>query len=169
MTPEERAAGRAAAQKRWREKNRDKALTAARAWREANTQHVAEYNRTYRESNPETCLVAQRAWREENPDLASAGRRSWRTRNPEAMKVQRHRRRARQHAGGDLTTAEWLDVLEEFDHRCAYCQAQGELHMEHMTPLSRGGRHTKSNVVPACPSCNLSKGTKTIFEFLAVN
>ena len=69
----------------------------------------------------------------------------------------------------DLTRDEWLEILEEFGDACAYCQARDvPLEIEHVTPISRGGRHTKANVVPACRSCNARKGAKTLFEFAAM-
>lgn len=82
------------------------------------------------------------------------------------MQVVNHRRRVVESAG-DLTQDEWRSILEEFDHCCAYCQARGmSLEQDHMTPVSRGGRHTAINVVPACGSCNRRKNARTIFEFL---
>ena len=44
--------------------------------------------------------------------------------------------------------------------RCHYCQdafAPRELTMDHVVPLSRGGRTAKSNVVPCCKECNNQK------------
>ena len=43
---------------------------------------------------------------------------------------------------------------------CYYCQRPvGRLHltMDHVVPLSRGGRSNKGNVVPACKECNNKK------------
>jgi 5-methylcytosine-specific restriction endonuclease McrA len=50
----------------------------------------------------------------------------------------------------------------QFDHRCAYCGAEGELHIEHVVPISKGGTHALGNVVPACESCNYSKTTHEV-------
>jgi 5-methylcytosine-specific restriction endonuclease McrA len=33
-------------------------------------------------------------------------------------------------------------------------------------PLSRGGSHTASNIVPACRSCNSSKGARSLMQYL---
>jgi 5-methylcytosine-specific restriction endonuclease McrA len=44
--------------------------------------------------------------------------------------------------------------------RCHYCgreTAPRELTMDHIVPLSRGGKSTKGNVVPACKECNNMK------------
>jgi 5-methylcytosine-specific restriction protein A len=43
---------------------------------------------------------------------------------------------------------------------CYYCRSQvGRTHltMDHVVPLSRGGRSTKGNIVPACKECNNKK------------
>lgn len=43
---------------------------------------------------------------------------------------------------------------------CHYCEARippRELTMDHVVPLARGGRSTKSNVVPSCKDCNSRK------------
>jgi len=36
--------------------------------------------------------------------------------------------------------------------------------MDHVIPLSKGGKHLPSNVVPACASCNSSKGNNLNWE-----
>ncbi|MBC8392517.1 MAG: HNH endonuclease [Deltaproteobacteria bacterium] len=43
---------------------------------------------------------------------------------------------------------------------CYYCGRPSlpkELTMDHIVPISRGGKTTKSNVVPACKECNNNK------------
>lgn len=45
---------------------------------------------------------------------------------------------------------------------CHYCGRQvgiKKLTMDHVIPLSRGGRSTKGNLVPCCKSCNTAKKT----------
>ncbi|TQJ31272.1 HNH endonuclease [Microbacterium sp. SLBN-146] len=69
------------------------------------------------------------------------------------------RRRARRVAasGSDLTDAQWFAILDAWGS-CAYCGADGvALQRDCVLPISRGGRYTLDNVVPACRSCNASK------------
>ena len=43
---------------------------------------------------------------------------------------------------------------------CYYCEQKvdpGELTMDHVVPLARGGKSTKGNLVPACKDCNNKK------------
>lgn len=50
---------------------------------------------------------------------------------------------------------------------CYYCYTNLiDWHIEHVTPLSRGGQHILTNIVLACPSCNYKKGAKSLKEFL---
>lgn len=37
--------------------------------------------------------------------------------------------------------------------------------MDHVVPLSRGGRHSIGNILPACESCNLSKHASYLVEW----
>lgn len=44
--------------------------------------------------------------------------------------------------------------------QCHYCGkgfSPGELTMDHVVPLARGGASTRGNVVPACKDCNTRK------------
>lgn len=57
----------------------------------------------------------------------------------------------------DLTAAQWSALLRTWGG-CAYCgQPSPSLQKDCMLPISRGGRYTLANVVPACASCNASK------------
>lgn len=57
----------------------------------------------------------------------------------------------------DLTDDQWASLQAAWGG-CAYCGADGDaLQKDCMLPISRGGRYTATNVVPACGSCNASK------------
>lgn len=66
----------------------------------------------------------------------------------------------------DLTDAQWSAIVAASGGRCFYCKQPRKLTMDHLTPLSRGGDHTASNVVAACLSCNSRKNDRTLAEFL---
>ncbi|MEJ2038352.1 MAG: HNH endonuclease [Desulfosarcinaceae bacterium] len=42
-------------------------------------------------------------------------------------------------------------------HYCGKPTPPSELTMDHIVPLSRGGKTTKSNVAPCCKTCNNTK------------
>jgi 5-methylcytosine-specific restriction endonuclease McrA len=60
-------------------------------------------------------------------------------------------------ADNDLTAEQWA-ALKDAWNGCAYCGATDRpLHRDCVMAISRGGRYTVDNVVPACGSCNTSK------------
>jgi 5-methylcytosine-specific restriction endonuclease McrA len=105
---------------------------------------------------------------------SSAGRyrvthRRWDMANADRIAMYRGRRRARRkHAEmSKFSASEWHAVQELSGHRCAYCwRVTDRLEQDHIRPLSRGGAHALSNIVPACRSCNAQKHSKTLLEFL---
>lgn len=73
---------------------------------------------------------------------------------PDEKEIKKEKSKAR-----DLRHSQW------WKRRCAkgacyYCSQPvkpSELTMDHVVPLSRGGKSTKGNVVPACKDCNTKK------------
>lgn len=59
-----------------------------------------------------------------------------------------------------LTGNQLLGRWYDFNHCCAYCLASGDLEVEHVVPISKGGEHHLGNIVPACHQCNMSKRSK---------
>nr|WP_240477259.1 HNH endonuclease [Jiangella muralis] len=79
---------------------------------------------------------------------------------PSRSRAATHARRRKRRMGKvehDLTDAQWAALIAAWGG-CAYCGADdGQLQKDCMLPISRGGRYTLANVVPACRSCNASK------------
>jgi hypothetical protein len=94
-TPEERRKRKnREAQKRYRERNRDKVNAASKAWRDANPEAVAERNLRYRKENPEKAQAATARWRANNRERVNESRREWVRNNPEKAKAMRQRGKA---------------------------------------------------------------------------
>ena len=64
----------------------------------------------------------------------------------------------------EIVREDRLMAVEGFKE-CGYCGATGELSWDHLVPTSKGGPNTISNHVPACRSCNSSKGDKDALEW----
>lgn len=57
----------------------------------------------------------------------------------------------------DLRDDQWSALVDAWGG-CAYCRSTDRaLQRDCVLPISRGGRYTVANVVPACRSCNTSK------------
>ncbi|MDA9911129.1 HNH endonuclease [Amylibacter sp.] len=50
---------------------------------------------------------------------------------------------------------------------CPYCsnKIDGESHLDHIHPLSKGGLNIAENLVDCCAKCNLKKSDKGVFQF----
>lgn len=128
----------------------------------------------YKENRAQRIEYA-RQWKLKNPDraLVLARRRNSERAATDPLFLEKRRqavntRRARRAA----------QFVEEIDRgfvwkisagRCCLCglnMSSTNWHLEHLTPLARGGLHAYANVGAAHPRCNIRKGTKTFDEWL---
>ncbi len=66
----------------------------------------------------------------------------------------------------DLTPEQW-SALQAAWGGCAYCGVSGKpLQKDCVLAISRGGRYTLDNIVPACGSCNASKCNEEVTAWL---
>lgn len=75
--------------------------------------------------------------------------------NPEQIKKERQKAQ-------ELRASQWWkqQIGPGLCHHCGQKFLKSELTMEHLIPLSRGGKSNKKNVVPSCKACNSTKGHK---------
>jgi hypothetical protein len=78
----------------------------------------------------------------------------------EANAVKRHNERAIE-AGcqATLTITQWINTLDYYEWRCAYCEGPYE-ELEHRIPIILGGGTIAINCVPSCRPCNRTKSMK---------
>lgn len=72
-------------------------------------------------------------------------------------------------AGPRVESGVIWQMYEDQGGMCAYCETPlfGNFHVDHIVPLVRGGSNAWSNLAIACPSCNCSKGDKSVEEFIS--
>jgi len=134
--------------KEYTQNNKEKKNAYQRQWRAKNKDKVIVYNQTFANKNPEAVKISQRKYGQNNPELV---------RNKSAI------RRARKRNNGDfLITKKELAWL--YKQPCFYCGGAAE-HLDHVMPISRGGRHSIGNLVPACAKCNLEKSDRLVIEW----
>ena len=69
----------------------------------------------------------------------------------------------------DLRKTRWWQQ-KTASGKCHFCGEKvkfKDLTMDHLLPLSRGGRSTKDNIVPCCKSCNSRKKSMLPLEWEA--
>jgi 5-methylcytosine-specific restriction endonuclease McrA len=157
--------------------------SARRSYRAENKEKAAACDRAYRESEPgRQKRVASAKKRAATPEFkayakewakSEKGAKCRRVRvnkyaqtekGAAANKRRRAARRSRRAAIlNTLTAVEWNEILAAHDYRCRYCDQSFSADLpatqDHIIPISKGGHHTRDNIVPACKPCNSSKGT----------
>jgi len=125
-----------------------KANIRAKAWYIKNREKVLAYQAEYAKTHPKEVSIRKRNWERNNPEKKLAN-------------TQRRRARKAGAPINDLTAAQWTEIKTAYGHRCVYCgRKMQRLTQDHITPLSKGGAHTASNIVPACGKCNSCKGSR---------
>jgi 5-methylcytosine-specific restriction endonuclease McrA len=78
----------------------------------------------------------------------------------------RRRKRRMDRVEHDLSASQWTALTAAWGG-CAYCgETTQPLQRDCVLALSRGGRYTLENIVPACRSCNTSKCNDEVTTWL---
>jgi 5-methylcytosine-specific restriction endonuclease McrA len=135
--------------------NHERELANKKRYYYENFDYFAEYGRKWRAENPERVVEYNKQYRETNRDKRRA-----------ANSLRKALKKGADHKS--IAEDVW-QMAEDQDWLCAYCESPlfGDFHVDHMVPLSKGGRHHWSNLAIACPGCNMNKRTKTAEEFMS--
>lgn len=107
-------------------------------------------------STPEgraTNAAVVKRWRENNPE-------EWR-----AMGRNAYSKRKAAEKGNQSCFVSTREARKIISSPCANCGTLDNIHLDHIIPLSRGGRHSVGNLQPLCQYCNLSKNNKLQIEW----
>ena len=127
--------------------------------------HYNELKKQYYIENKEKLKKQSNFYWFKNKDKINKYRRKWRKENSMLVRNQSHRRRANL-KNSDVTPLQIKELVKK-SKNCYWCNIKLglEYHIDHYTPISKGGEHTISNLVVSCPSCNLQKHAKDPYEF----
>ena len=112
-----------------------------------------------------TSFQCRECYREDKKRYRAAAPKKFRRKaNPELRRAtSRNRKAMKRAAHGRHTAADVQRILLRQKYRCSYCKVslKGGYHVDHITPLSKGGGNGPDNLQCLCPPCNMSKGAKT--------
>jgi 5-methylcytosine-specific restriction endonuclease McrA len=144
----------------WYAANHEDQKRKKREYYAAHRAEIAEQGKLTRARDKAKLRVRKALYAQANKASLQIYIRAWRATHREDLQTYENRRRAlKRGTHSDFTGAQWREMQEAYGHRCAYChrRAKGHLTQDHVTPLSKGGADTVSNIVPACGSCNSKK------------
>jgi len=146
--------------KEYRSKNKEKIAEGKIRYREENRERYLEHSRNYYYSNIEEFSKKGKLYR------ASDAGKEVIARNNTKRELQ-----IRETRDGSITSNTLDELFLEQNGTCYICNQDltqlkhKNVHLDHIIPLTRGGKHTLANVAWSCASCNLRKGDKLLSEF----
>ena len=163
-----------AQKKKYRQENLEKVKARKKKYYQENAEKERARRKKHYQENAEKAKAYSKKYREENAEKVKAQQKKYRQENLEKVRARCRLAQSKRRAQKINTQVE--DITDKLlnEHwvknnidpeRCHYCDKGLYEHLEHCTPLSRGGTHTKENLVPSCAHCNLSKGDKTPDEW----
>jgi hypothetical protein len=89
--------------------------------------------------------------------------KEWYDANPGYSRHRNIKRRALERkAEGSYTQKEFETLCQHYGNICLCCGKRKKLSVDHIVPLSKGGKNSIDNIQPLCITCNKKKATKTI-------
>jgi 5-methylcytosine-specific restriction endonuclease McrA len=99
-------------------------------------------------------------WQKENPEYL----KEWRDKNRHLHNGKENKRRAAKKSNG-IYFVSHKELQKLYSSSCVKCNSSEEIQMDHIIPISKGGRHSIGNIQPLCKKCNNSKRDKFMFEW----
>jgi len=120
----------------------------------------------WRSRNQDRWDSYMQTWRLDNKNRIRENKIDWRNRNRKTLHEQLHRRRVRLQKGSIFAISK-KDLKKLYSSNCVNCGTHENISLDHIIPISRGGRHSVGNLQAMCRSCNSSKRDKLMVEFRA--
>jgi 5-methylcytosine-specific restriction endonuclease McrA len=122
------------------------------------------YFREYKRANGDRVRAKQAEYRDANAEQIREYKAAYYRRNPERYTAYEAKRRALKEANAHEPYSR-VDIFDRWSG-CCYCDGPAE-ELDHVTPITKGGADAERNLVPACQTCNRSKGAKTLADWAA--
>jgi 5-methylcytosine-specific restriction endonuclease McrA len=174
----------------WHQRNPEKSRIIWKRWADKNRAYLSERSRQHRKLNPEKIKAARKRYNDGHKEQLSLKNKEWMIKNSARRKEymrkwskdNNHRRksydtksralrRVRESVAG-VNDPYVLTLVSKWKREsvfiCYYCSYQcfrTQLHIDHVIPISKGGKHTVANIAKACSHCNQSKRDKMPSEF----
>lgn len=140
------------------------ALENTRNWKQRNPEKSKADSLNWYYKNTELAQATTRKWRDANKEWDSQRTRLWQINNPLYVRKAAHNRRALLR-GYSYKIEHAESILRLQGDRCSYCEADADLQINHVLPLSRGGLNIITNLQWLCAFHNQSKNNLTDHEY----
>jgi 5-methylcytosine-specific restriction endonuclease McrA len=114
--------------------------------------------------NKQVHLEKSANYRKNNPDKVKQALAKWIEQNPEKIKANSKKRKAIIR-GAEAKQISSKEIQKLLSNPCFYCGSAKNIEIDHIFPISRGGKHQIGNLVAACKQCNMSKNKWFVTEW----
>lgn len=129
----------------------------------ANIEANREKQRNYT-AKPTSVAWRQRRWQKNRKRLLKY-QKARKLKNPQQFAEYEARRRAKIKGATVIEKISRHEIYTAHGGCCHICKLPvpfRKMHLDHVIPLSKGGQHTRENLKPAHPFCNMSKKDKLL-------
>lgn len=157
--------------RKWRAKNPEKMQAQNKICYlrnlDRNADYYKRYARKYRAKDPQRARDSANRTYAMNRKAYCARAAAWRKRNPDKVLSFSQAARARKRNATTEDCSKRIAILkrERFCHWCCTAVTPKTVHIDHVVPLARDGKHCNDNLVASCRSCNISRKAKLISEW----
>ena len=149
--------------KRFYSRNKIKRLDQIKLWQVKNQAQIKAKASDWESNNKQRRSIQRLNWQQSNAEKVKQYSKNWAKNNQQKVNLKTQRRRAR-FLKSDIRIISKKDSMRLNNSLCFYCN-QKATSLDHVIPLSRGGRHSIGNLVSCCKTCNSSKNEKTVMEW----
>lgn len=146
------------------ELNADAIKEKVTKWYYENLEQAKATRKLYAIENAEYLAQMALEWQRANPDKVAASNKRYKLAHPEKARESDARRRALMYENG-VYFIRHKEIKRLYSSPCFYCGTTENIEADHVLAVKRTGCHGISNLLPACRSCNGSKGERTIMEW----
>lgn len=155
--------------KKWVDANKSKHYEHVEKWRLQNIEKVAIARRIYVKRNKDLINKRAKIFRLANPEYYLKRAKEYAKKNPEKIKENNAKRRAlRRDLMGEVSKNITAKLKHLQQNKCPCCGEKlgDKYHLDHIIPLSLGGRHEDANLQLLKASCNQKKYNKHPIDFM---
>lgn len=168
----------------WKKANPERRREYGAAWKAANPEavkaHAATHyaanredrrrrNAAYHAANPEQSRLRAAAYYAAHKQECAKSRAEWAAANQDSIRVYRMNRKARVRAAGGRLSPNLTEKLLKLQRgKCACCALPlgSRFHLDHIVPISLGGKNVDTNIQLLRATCNLKKHAKHPVDFM---
>ena len=148
--------------------NREKVRVRNRTYADLHKEQKQRYDKNRREQFRNTINQKKREYYYTTGKLVGY---KWLINNPDKRLIYAKNRTAKrkEQLVSNLSSKELKQWQDQQSKICSYCNTdcRNDFQIDHIEALAIGGTHTLDNLTISCPTCNQSKGKKSLILWLA--